>query len=94
MTKREFPRGNVAAQAASLPGARAATGLSVLFEALDAFLAQLSARARKCDRQRQAARELATMSDHALRDIGLHRNDILSATHNLRRFERDRRSHS
>ena len=95
MTKRDYPRGTVVAQAVTLPGAKAVTGLSELLGALDAFIARIGgrigARACKRDRQRQAARELALMSDYALRDIGLHRSEILSVTHNLERFERDRR---
>lgn len=92
MTKREYPGGHVVAQALALPGARAITGLNVLLETLDAFLARIGARACRRDRQRKAARELALMSDYALRDIGLHRSEILSVTHNLERFERDRRT--
>ncbi|MDH3234383.1 MAG: DUF1127 domain-containing protein [Alphaproteobacteria bacterium] len=92
MTKRDYPRGTVVTQAVTLPGASVVSGVSELFERLDAFLTRVGARARKRDRQRQAARELALMSDYALRDIGLHRSEILSVTHNLERFERDRRT--
>jgi len=93
MTKRDLSRDNTAARAATVPAARTANGLSEVFEALDAFIARLGENARKRDRQRRAARELANMSDHALRDIDLHRSEILSATHNLERFKRfeDRR---
>jgi uncharacterized protein YjiS (DUF1127 family) len=90
MTSRGNLCGTAAAQAANLPSASAATALSAVFDTLDAFLARIGARARKHDRQRQAARQLAGMSDYALRDIGLHRSEILSVTHNLRRFERRR----
>ena len=88
MNAQGTPPRNVAAQAAALPGARAVTGLSEVYEALDLILTRLGAHARKRDRQRRAARELGNMSDHALRDIGLHRSEILSVTHNLERFVR------
>jgi len=93
MTKRDQSRETDAARAAALPSAPATTGLSEVFEALDMFLGRLGKQARKRDRQRQAARGLGLMSDYALRDIGLHRSEILSATHNLERFPRydDRR---
>lgn len=93
MTKRDTSRDSDAVRAAASPGAGGANGLSEAFEALDAFLARIGAQARKRDRQRRVARELANMSDHALRDIDLHRSEILSATHNLGRFKRfeDRR---
>ncbi|HUT49033.1 MAG TPA: DUF1127 domain-containing protein [Alphaproteobacteria bacterium] len=94
MTERENRRGHMVAQATTRPGARATTGLSELFETLDAFLVRIGVHARKRDRQRKAARELALMSDYTLRDIGLHRSEILSVTHNLQRFERDRRAGS
>jgi len=88
MRAQDNPRRNVAAPAAALPGAKAATGLSEVFEALDLILTRIGAHARRRDRQRRAARELGNMSDHALRDIGLHRSEILSVTHNLDRFAR------
>ena len=94
MTKPEFSRGHVVAQAAALPGVRAVTRLSEFLETLDAALTRIGARTCKRDHQRKAARELALMSDHALRDIGLHRSEILTVTHNLQRFERDRRIRS
>lgn len=93
MTKRDTSRDTDAARAEVSPGATTATGLSEVFEALDAFLVRLGRQARKRDRQRQAARDLGLMSDYALRDIDLYRSEILSATHNLERFKRydDRR---
>lgn len=93
MTKRDTSREQDAARAANLPRAETTAGLSEVFEALDAFIARLGEHARKRDRQRRAAQSLASMSDHALRDIDLHRSEILSATHNLKRFKRfqDRR---
>jgi len=95
MTKRDQTPETDAARAATRPGAPTATGLSEVFEALDMFLGRLGKQARKRDRQRQAARDLGLMSDYALRDIGLHRSEILSATHNLERFPRyDDRRHS
>jgi uncharacterized protein YjiS (DUF1127 family) len=93
MTKRDTPRDRTAARAATLPGAATATGLIEVLDALDAFFTRLGEHLRKRDRQRRAARALTSMSDHALSDIGLHRSEILSATHNLERFKRydDRR---
>jgi uncharacterized protein YjiS (DUF1127 family) len=93
MTKRDTPRDRTAARAATLPGAATAAGPIEVLDALDAFFTRLGEHVRKRDRQRKAARELARMSDHALRDIDLHRSEILSATHNLERFKRydDRR---
>jgi len=93
MTKRDTSRDRTAARAATLPGAATATGLIEVFDALDAFITRLGEHTRKRDRQRRAARALTGMSDHALSDIGLHRSEILSATHNLDRFKRydDRR---
>ena len=93
MTKRDTSRDTDAVRAATLPGAATATGLIEVFDALDAFFSRLGDHMRKRDHQRKAARELGNMSDHALSDIGLHRSEILSATHNLERFVRydDRR---
>jgi uncharacterized protein YjiS (DUF1127 family) len=88
MTKRDTSRACARARTQGQPGAATATGLSEVFDALDAFLARVGAQARKRDHQRRAARALANMSDHALRDIDLHRSEIISATHNLGRFRR------
>jgi uncharacterized protein YjiS (DUF1127 family) len=95
MTKRDTSRDSNAVRAANLSGAATASGIVEVFDALDAFLTRLGDQARKRDRQRKAARALANMSDHALRDIDLHRSEILSATHNLQRFKRyDDRRHT
>ena len=93
MKRDDISRDSKAARTANLPGAATATGLIEALDALDAFFTRLGEHVRKRDRQRKAARELARMSDHALRDIDLHRSEILSATHNLERFKRydDRR---
>ena len=95
MTAQRHQQGSTGPQAVAQPGMHAASGFLRLFSDVVAFLTRANARARKLDRQRQAAIELTLMSDHALRDIGLHRSEILSVTHNADRFERyERRRHA
>jgi uncharacterized protein YjiS (DUF1127 family) len=77
--------GNTATQGQSVhPSAVRTAGLGVIVS----LVARVTARASTRDRQRRVALGLASMSDHALRDIGLHRSQILSVTRNTRSVAR------
>jgi len=80
----------VAGNAAVLPSTTAATGFAALLRAIGSFITRTLATAVEAERERRATLELARLSNHALRDIGLHRSEIQSVTHNAERFQRRR----
>jgi len=71
------------------PTPRGATGIGSAIDAAGALVGRLIARRRRKRAERRAMRELAVLSDHALKDLGLHRSEIGSIVHGgPDRFER------
>ena len=90
MTRHRMTYRRATAQTAALPGAKAATGLSIPFGILISSMATLVEKLQDRHRRRRTARQLAKLSDHALRDIGLRRGDVAAVSRAPDRFRRDR----